>query len=441
MRVLLVHPVRRLKAVPVAERRRVRSSTGYPGIGLPTVAALTPPDVDVRIVDESVDDIDPAFKPDLVGISVLTHSAPYAYAMAADYRRNGIPVVLGGIHPSLNPQEALEHADAVVVGEAEATWPGLIEDFRGGRLRRLYRREGLPDMDRSPTPRRDLLRNRYYQVPNVIQASKGCPFDCEFCTLVPFVDYRMRFRDVDRVIDEIRGLPPGPLMFVDDNLYANKHYFRKLFRAMAPLKRRFVGEATWHIAFDDETLGLAKEAGCLGLFVGFDSIGEQPMVRKVPKPSEAEEIYVEATRAFHRRGLAIVAAFVFGFDNDDAGVFERTFRIIRRAGADLVNFSTLIPYPGTPAFARIEREGRIHMRDWSRYVTPNVVFQPARMTPDELAAGTRWIHDRFFSLSHVARTALRTTYQIGWGLGLLTLKLNLARRRNIEILEAADSLL
>ncbi len=439
MRLLLIHPVKRLKSVPLRVRRKVRQSTGYPGMGLFTVAALTPRDIEVKVVDESVEPIDDDFSPDLVGISVLTHSAPYAYALSAEYRRRGIPVALGGIHPSLNPEEAAEQADAVVVGEAELTWPELIEDFRGGHLKKLYRATELPDLDSSPLPRRDLMLRAHYKVPNVVQASKGCPFDCEFCCLVPFVDYRMRFRSVDLVVDEIQNLPPGPIMFVDDNLYANKRYSRELFRALTPLKRRWVGESTWHIAFDDETLTLARESGCLGLFIGFDAISPQHMVRKVPF-SEAEDVYIEATRNIQRKGMAIVAAFVFGFDNDNPAVFERTFQVVRRSGADLVNFSVLVPYPGTPAFKRLRKEGRITEWDWSKYVTPNVCFEPKNMTARELFEGTRWIHEQFFSLGHVAKTTVQTGLKLGWGMALLTLKLNLARRRNIELLESADSI-
>jgi radical SAM superfamily enzyme YgiQ (UPF0313 family) len=439
MRVLLIHPVKRLKALTVEARRRVRQSTGYPGLGLFAVAALTPPEVDVKIVDESVDDIPSDFVPDLVGISVLTHSALYAYEMSAAYRQRGIPVVLGGIHPSLNPDEAVQHADAVVVGEAELTWPALIDDFQNGRMKKRYEKPGLPDLDAAPIPRRELLNRSQYQVPNVVQASKGCPFDCEFCCLVPFVDYKMRFRNIDRLVEEIRALPPGPLMFVDDNLYANRSYSRDLCRALAPLKRKWVGESTWHIAFDDETMRLAKDAGCMGLFVGFDSIQPQHMVRKVPQGRSAEDVYVEATRNLQRNGLAVVAAFVFGFDNDDPGVFERTFKVIRRSSPDLVNFSVLTPYPGTPAFDRLDREGRIKHRNWSKYVTPNVVFEPKGMTARELVDGTRWMHDQFFSLSHLGKTAFQTGFKVGWGMSMIALKLNLARRRNISLLEAADT--
>jgi radical SAM superfamily enzyme YgiQ (UPF0313 family) len=183
---------------------------------------------------------------------------------------------------------------------------------------------------------------------------------------------------------------------------------------------------------------LAKESGCMGLFVGFDSIGPQHMVRKVPHGNDAEEIYVEATRNLQRHGLAVVAAFVFGFDNDDPGVFERTFKVIRRSGPDLVNFSVLTPYPGTPAFDRLNSEHRIKHRNWSKYLTPNVVFEPKGMTPRELAEGTRWMHDQFFSLKHLGMTAVQTGFKVGWGMSLIALKLNLARRRNIEVLEAAD---
>ncbi|MEM7308297.1 MAG: radical SAM protein [Planctomycetota bacterium] len=413
----------------------MRKSTGYPGLGPFTVAALTPPDVNVRVVDESVEDVDPDWIPDLVGITTLTHTAPHVYRVSQQYRDRGIPVVLGGVHVTMNPDEAEQHASSIVVGEAELSWPRLIDDFRRGELKPRYEPGLLADLDASPPANREHMRFRDYQIPNVMLTSKGCPFDCEFCTLVAVVDYKMRFRSVESVIEEIRNLPPGPLLFVDDNLYANKEYARELFRQLAPLKRKWTGEATWHITFDDETLTLAKKSGCLGLFVGFDAIGPQHMMRKVAQ--DPQKTYVEAVRNMQRKGMAIVAAFVFGFDNDDPGVFSRTWEIIRQSQADLVNFSVLVPYPGTPMFERFEREGRIIERDWSKYVTPNVVYQPKNMTPEQLREGTQWIHNRFFSLGNVAKAAVRTTLRSGWGLGLLALKLNLARGRNISFLESA----
>ena len=430
MRVLLIDPVTTARTLQVESRRKLRRGIGYPGLGLFTVAALTPPDIEVKVIDESVENIADGFAPDLVGISVQAPTAPYAYELSARYKSAGIPVVLGGIHVSLNPEEALEHADAIVIGEAELTWPRLIEDFRRGKLERSYCANGLADLDGSPLPRRDLMHLDDYQIPCVVQASKGCPFACEFCSLYAYVGYRPRFRRIDRVVEEIRALPGNAVLFADDNIYANRDFARRLFRALAPLKRDWVAESTWHIAFDDETLRLARDAGCAGLFVGFDSINQQHRVRKVPGSGDPVETYSRAIRNIVEKGMACVAAFVFGLDSDDASVFERSFAVVRDGGAHLVNFSVLVPYPGTPVFKRLEREGRITERDWSKYISPNVCFEPKRMSAAELYEGTLWAQKEFFALGHVIKTAVRTSRQLGWGRGLLALKLNLAQRRN-----------
>jgi radical SAM superfamily enzyme YgiQ (UPF0313 family) len=429
MRVLLIDPVTTARSIPVEERRRLRQGIGYPGLGLLTVAALTPADIEVRVIDESVEAIPWDWDPDLVGVSVQAPTAPYAYELARTYRGRGVPVVLGGIHASLNPDEAAAHADAVVLGEAEGTWPRLIDDFRRHAMEPRYCASGLADLDRSPEPRRDLLRAGDYRIPWVVQGSKGCPFGCEFCSLHAYVGHRTRLRRVDRVVEEIRRMPGDAVLFADDNLYADRAWALDLFRAMRPAGKRWIAETTWHIAEDEEALDLACASGCVGLFVGIDSINQQHAMRKVPR-QRADERYAGAIRAIQRRGIAVVAAFVFGLDGDGPDVFERSFSVIRDGGANLVNFSALVPYPGTPVFHRLRQEGRITEWDWSKYISPNVCFRPKRMSADELAAGTRWCQQEFYSLGNVVKGAVQAGYRLGWAMGILALKLNLAQRRN-----------
>ena len=429
MDLLLIDPVTTAGALPAEERRSLRRGIGYPGLGLLTVAALTPPDVNVRVMDESVEDIDFDCAADLVGIAVQCPTAPRAYAIASRFRSRGIPVVLGGIHVSLNPDEALAHCDALAIGEAEQTWPALIADFRNGGLKQVYRASGLADLDLSPRPRRDLLRREDYQIPCVVQASKGCSFGCEFCSLHSFVGCPPRFRNIPAVIREITELPDDKLLFADDNLYANKRYTRELLSALIPLKKRWVAEATWHMAYDKEVLSLAKQSGCVGLFLGFDSINQQVMMRKVPR-KHVEAAYVRAIQNVHREGIAVVAAFVLGLDNDDPSVFERSLDVVLRGRANLVNFSALVPYPGTPMFRRLKAEGRITQWDWVKYISPNVCFEPKKMSAAKLREGTAWVQREFYALSNIVSISLRTFQDLGWGMSLLSLRLNLAQRKN-----------
>ncbi len=429
MRLLLIDPVTTARSIPVDERRRLRQGIGYPGLGLLTVAALTPPDVDVRVVDESVEAVPWDWDPDLVGISVQAPTAPYAYELAGRFRAEDVPVVLGGIHCSLNPDEAQVHADAIVLGEAEHTWPTVLADLERGQLKPRYCARGLADLDCSPEPRRDLLCSEHYRIPWVVQGSKGCPFGCEFCSLHAYVGRQTRLRQVDRVIEEIRRLPGDAVLFADDNLYANRSWALELFRALRSTGKRWIAETTWHIAEDEEALDLARASGCVGLFVGLDSINQQTEMRKVPR-QWVEERYAGAIQAIQRNGIAVVAAFVFGLDGDGPDVFERSFAVIREGGANLVNFSALVPYPGTPVFHRLKREGRITEWDWSKYISPNVCFRPKRMSADELAEGTRWCQQQFYSLGNVVKGAVLAGYRLGWAMGLLSLKLNMAQRRN-----------
>lgn len=429
MRVMLIDPAPNLGQAGRDGLQRARRRLGYPGLGLYTVAALTPPGVEVTVVDEASRPIPHSPLPDLVGISVHAPTAPRAYALAERFRQSGVPVVLGGIHVTLNPDEAAGHADAIVIGEAEDTWPRVVSDARDARLASRYEAAEPVSIDDSPAPRRDLMpRGRH--TPLVMQATKGCPFDCEFCSLAALGHRRVRRRSVQRVVEEIRTLPGGPLLFVDDNLYADRAYTRELLEALISLRRSWVGEATWHLAFDEELLRLTRASGCAGLFVGFDSINQQHRIRKVPTGGSPESIYVEAMRRIVEAGIGLVAAFVFGLDSDDSSVFERSLEVILEGGANMVNLSVLVPYPGTAIFHRLASEGRITEWDWSRYVSPQVCFEPKRMTARELQEGTIWAQKEFFALPRMLKTAARTTHELGWGRALLALQLNLAQRRN-----------
>jgi radical SAM superfamily enzyme YgiQ (UPF0313 family) len=430
MKILLIDPVITARTLSLAARKKLRKGIGYPGLGLITVAALTPRDIEVKVVDQSVEDIDFSSRPNLVGISIQAPTAPYVYELSSFYRQRGIPVVVGGIHASLNPEEVLPHADSVVIGEAELSWPRLLEDFRNGCLGKLYRAESLADLDSSPLPRRDLLNDCLYQIPFVTQASKGCPYGCEFCSLHAYVGRVPRFRSIENVVREIRETHEKRILFADDNIYCNREYARDLFGALAPLGKQWVAEATWHIAFDGEALTLARRSGCVGLFIGFDTIQPQRMMRKVPVSDEIEEVYIRAIRNIQTHGIAVVAAFVFGLDNDTPSVFDRALRVAINGEANLAAFNTLIPYPGTPIFNRLKEEGRITEWDWSRYNSPNVCFRPTKMTAEELKEGVLRIQRTFYSRTNILKISFKAARKFGWAMGLLSLQLNLAQRRD-----------
>jgi len=226
------------------------------------------------------------------------------------------------------------------------------------------------------------------------------------------------------------ALPSDYFLFADDNLYCDAAYTRTLLRGMAPLNKRWAAEATWHIAFDKDILKLARQSGCIGLFVGFDSINNRTALRKVPQSGSAERTYVTAIKNILDQGIAVVAAFVFGLDEDDESVFERSLRVVLDGGANLVNFSCLVPYPGTPVYDQLARENRLIEHDWSRYISPNVCFRPRQMSPQRLNDGVIWAQKEFYSYHNIVRTSLRSICRLGWGMGLFALQLNLAQKQN-----------
>jgi radical SAM superfamily enzyme YgiQ (UPF0313 family) len=369
-----------------------------PGLGIYVLAALTPPDIDLTVVDENHRRIDFNADYDLVGITAMTPAATRAYAIADRFRRRGTPVVLGGFHPSLMPDEAIAHADAVVIGEAEEVWPRLLADLAANRMQRFYRRDAPPDLAGTPVPRRDLMQRSAYFVPNTVETGRGCPFRCNFCSVTTLFGHRFRFRPVAEVVSEVKSLP-GKLMFiVDDNCVGSLAHARELFAGLIPCGKRWVGQASLNLARDTKLLKLAARSGCIGFFVGFESVSERSL-KEAGKFHNDVKRYIDDVQRIRDHGIAVHGAFIFGFDGDDEGVFDRTIDFVRRSHVDSASFSTLTPFPGTPVFSRLEAEGRLLTRDWSRY--GGAVFQPKLMSVEALKQGCRRAWRECYSLKSV----------------------------------------
>jgi radical SAM superfamily enzyme YgiQ (UPF0313 family) len=401
MRILLVNP---RDATYSHGGGAFRRSLSYPALTLPTLAALVPPEItaEVRIVDEGVEELTDLWDADLVGITAVTASANRAYEIADQARAAGATAVLGGVHPTLLPEEAAGHADAVVTGLADDAWPEVLRDHAAGRLRPRY--DGREDVDLAgrPWPRRDLLnRRRYLDVPT-LQASRGCVNGCAFCTIPAAWGRRFHRRPVDEVAREVAALGSRRVLFLDPALLEDRTNALALLRALAALGVRWGGLATIRAAFDDELLDLAAASRCVGLLVGFESLNQESLDGAGKTFGEAGR-YAEAVRRFHDRGIAVLGCFVFGFDQDGEDVFERTAAFVDRAGIDAVRYAVYTPFPGTPAFAALEREGRILSRDWSRYTTEDVVFRPRRMTVDRLERGLADAWRRTYGLVSIGR--------------------------------------
>jgi radical SAM superfamily enzyme YgiQ (UPF0313 family) len=373
-----------------------------PPLVLPLLAGLTPPDVDVRLVDENVEPVDVKSAADWVAITCMTASAPRAYVIADAFRQRGIPVVMGGIHPTVLPDEAAAHADAVVIGEAEPVWREVLADLAAGRLRPRYKHDGYPDLSGLPRPRRELLQVDRYLTTNVVQTARGCPNGCSFCTVSTVSGRQYRFRPVPEVVEEVRSLSGGWVGFVDDNIAGHARRAKELFEALIPLKRRWIGQADVTMARDPELLSLAARSGCQAMFVGLESLSQENLRATHKSPNVGTDISA-AIRTIHKAGIEIIGSFVLGLDEDDRGVFAKTVQFAERHKLVAAQFAVLTPFPGTAMRQQLEREGRILGHDWSHYTMSNVVFRPQHMTDLELRQGQRYAYRRFYSIPSILK--------------------------------------
>ncbi len=356
---------------------------------LTTLAALTPPDIEVKITDENVEPIDFEEDVDLVGVTGMVMHAPRAYEIAQRFRQRGIPVVMGGPHASSVPLEAKEHVDAVVIGEAENVWEGLIGDYKKGCLKPFYKQDTFCSMERLPFPRLDLLRREAYMTVNCVQTTRGCPHQCDFCHVTHFFGKTYRCRPVEEVIEEVKRLDGEFVVFIDDNIAGNRHYARELFTQLKPLKKKWASQASMTLTREPELLKLAAESGCVSLFIGVESLSSENL-KEVNKAFNRVSQFEEAMKALHDHDIMILAGFIFGLDHDDEGVFERTLRFCERNRIELPTFFILTPLPGTALFQRIEAEGRLLHKDWGQYNGATVVFKPRLMTEETLQRGFNW---------------------------------------------------
>ena len=373
----------------ISHSQKVIKNIWFAHLTLTTLAALTPPDIEVKITDENVEPIDFEEDVDLVGVTGMMMHAPRAYQIAQRFRQRGIPVVMGGPHASSLPLEAKEHVDAVVIGEAENVWEGLIEDFKNGCLKPFYKAEAFCSMERLPFPRLDLLRKDAYMTINCVQTTRGCPHQCDFCHVTHFFGKTYRCRPVDEVIEEVKRLEGDFLVFIDDNIAGNRRYAKELFTRLKPLKKKWASQASMTLTRDPELLKLAAESGCVSLFIGVESLSSENL-KDVNKTFNQVHQFEEAMKAVHDHDIMIVAGLIFGLDHDDEGVFERTLRFCERNRIELPSFFLLTPLPGTPLFQRMESEGRLLHKDWAQYNGATVVFKPRLMTEETLQRGFNW---------------------------------------------------
>lgn len=393
---------------------------GFVRLNLPTIAALTPKDWEVEILDARARPVDYNAKADLVGITGFTAEMPVAYEIADNFRKKGVKVVMGGVHVSAMPDEALQHADCVVIGEAELVWEGLLSDFKRGVMKDRYKAEKLCDMKAMPHPRRELIdRKMYLSGFNTLQATRGCPFNCYYCAVTAFFGNEFRVRPVDDVIADIKTFDTNHFFFVDDNIVGRAKYAKELFERLKPLKRIWGSQASITMAKDPELLRLYYESGGRYAFIGIESLSQKNLDH-MHKGWNSAKGYKEAIKKIHGAGINIVGSFVFGLDEDAKTVFRNTFDFIMENNIDAAQFHILTPLPGTVTYRALEKEGRIIDRDWAKYHTGEVVFQPKGMTVEELQRGYFWIFRETYKTKNILKRCFRSpgglVYRIGMNL-------------------------
>jgi len=426
MKILLLMPDANIHRIKLG---KVWMSFREAPLTLTTLAALAPEDVgaEITLIDESVQRIPENQKFDLVAISCMTGTALKAYQWAAHFRAHGATLVLGGIHVSLCPDEAAQHADAILTGFAETTWPEMLRDFLKGELKPRYDGQ-TGDLSKLPVPRRDLQKRFGYTMPHAVTATRGCKGACSFCS-VPAANYGWQTRPIENVISEIRNISARRFTFNDVNLLQDRDYALELLEAITPLKKLWGGLATVGTANDPDMLQALQYAGCQYLLCGFESLSEGSL-GSINKGFNRVDEYRTSIEAFHEYGISIQGCFIFGLDEDRPGVFEHTVALINELNVDIPRYAISTPYPGTQLFQTLEKEGRLLHTRWDHYDTQHVVFRPKHMTPEELDAGFRKAYDQTFTLKNIHARTRTSPHPLITGIG------NLVYRRYLKKLHS-----
>ena len=381
----------------------------YPPITLTILAGLVPPDIeaDIKIIDEGVDPLPDNLEADLVGISAVTATALRAYSLADMLRKKGITVVLGGVHPTVLPDEAIQHADSVVIGFAENSWPRLLRDFNNGTLQKFYNSTETISLAHLPLPRRDLLTKESYLTLNTIMATWGCPNHCKYCSIPVARQGQYYQRPVEDVVREIKSMKGRRYIFLDPNPNEDIEYATRLYEALIPLNIKWVGLTTTKIMNNEKLLNLAVKSGCFGLLLGFETISQAALYQSHKDFNSVDE-YKDMVKRLHNKNISVLGCFMFGFDTDDESSFEKTLEFIRKAEIDLLRYTIFTPFPGTRVYDDFKQQGRIIEDNWELYDYEHVVFKPAKMTPEILQKGIEWIWKETYSIKSIAKRMSRT---------------------------------
>jgi radical SAM superfamily enzyme YgiQ (UPF0313 family) len=399
------------------------------------IAALAPADIETCFYDDRLEPIPFDEPADLIAISVETYTAKRAYQIASEYRRRGVPVVMGGFHATLCPAEVMQFCESIVIGEAETLFPEVIDDYRHGQAQKVYRSSERPALQ--TTPDRSIFRGKPYLPIRLVEFARGCRFKCDFCAVQSFFDATHNHRPIDLVVEELhRVRRPGQMVFfIDDNITSNLEQAKDLMRAIIPLKLRWFSQSAINVAFDDEALDLMRRSGCQGMLVGFESLDAQTLKQMNKGFNLMHGGAAEALANFRRHGLRIYGTFIFGYDHDTPESFASTVDFAKQQGLAIAAFNHITPFPGTPLYRRMEQEGRLLYDAWwldDRYRYNMIPFQPRQISPQELADLCVQARRSFYSWPSILRRAThRVNYRNPWML-LNFLVINAMHQWDIE---------
>jgi radical SAM superfamily enzyme YgiQ (UPF0313 family) len=372
------------------------------------LAQLTPPDVEVVLYDDRIEPIPYDEPTDLVALTVETFTAKRAYQIAAQYRKRGVPVVMGGYHPSLLPEEASQYADAIAIGDAESIWPRIVADARAGRLQRFY--QSPPDLAvEGVSPRRSLFASKHYAGLRIVQFGRGCRFACDFCSIHAFYGRSMPRRCLEDVLAELEELRGRYVFFADDNLFNDRQQAETLFKALKPFNIHWACQTSLDIVQSPELLDLMAQSGCVGVLIGFETLNEASLAQMKKKWNTKQGSYSDSLAKIYERGIMAFGSFMFGYDSDTPEVFDRTLEFAMHSKLALAQFNTVTPFPGTPLYERLKRDNRLLFDPWwlhDDYRYGDTIFQPKNMTAAELRDQTVRLRYEFNTYSAIARRML-----------------------------------
>ena len=416
MKILLIAPCQLQDQRP--------NSMDIPQLTLSLIAALTPPEHEIEIVEEVYGEIvnfDGDY--DVIGISIMTQTAIRGYQIANEFMKRGKTVVFGGIHATSMPQEAIRFGSAVVIGEAEGLWDVVLEDIKHNRLRPYYKLDKLPDLQNHIRPRRDLIKcssGKFAIAP--IETTRGCPYNCDFCSVSRFFGTRQRHKAIPDILADIESCNEKNLFFLDDNITGNKRFAKELFREMIPLNKIWVGQASIQVANDPELLSLAYKSGCRALLIGFESMSDSGL-QQYHKTLKTVDENIRAVKKLQDAGIMTMASLIFGLDSDTHEVFDVAHDFLTRSKAAFFQACVMTPYPGTPVFNKLRSEGRILTDDWTRFDASKVIIKPEKITPDELLEAYNKIKWHFYSNKSILKRAY-PNIKIGFYEAVLYFSLN-----------------